>query len=253
MGGRVRLVAAAGQDALGTLLESWLSSRVVDCSALHRDSTTPALISLASPEAEHVTVVYPGSTASLNPAAVEEVLPPRGGTLLLAGLGLLPGFCGEAGAALLSRARAAGVHTALALMPVPGGRLTMAALDPLLPATDLVFSTADVVRRTTRRGEAEAGAHALLDAGAAGVAVMRGTLGSSVYRPSPVGIQRTEAMARWHGEPAPGARGAMSTAAAYAAAFLFALARNDNDFRAATLANSVAARVAGSAVGVLAL
>ena len=57
-------------------------------------------------------------------------------------------------------------------------------------------------------------------------------------------------MARRVGEPAPGTR---SPAAAYAAAFLLALARNDDDFRAATLANSVAARVAGSAVGALAL
>lgn len=252
LGAQVRLLAPLAGDAFRPLVTGWLEARRVELIPFGHADGTPALLTLLGSEGEHLTIAYAGCATCTTVAQLQESLPPAEGTLVLAGSALLRTLRAD-GAEMLRRAREGRVRTALVLTALPGERLTMEDLAPLLPHAHVVVCTPDSLRRVTRRPEADAGARALLDAGAAAVALLRDRHGSSVYRPSPLGMQRTEAPFRLEVEPESGAPGPAAAGPAYAAAFLWALAHNDNDFRAATFANGVAARVAASRQGVLVL
>ncbi len=253
LGAQVRLLAPLAGDAFRPIVTGWLAARGVELVPFGQADGTPALVTLLGSEGDHLTIAYAGRATCTTVAQLQETMPPAEGTLLLAGSALLRTLRADGGAEVLRRAREERVRTALVLTALPGERLTIEDLAPLLPQAQVVVCTPDALRRVTRRPEADAGARALLDAGTAAVALLRDRHGSSVYRPSPLGMQRTEAPFRLEVEPETDAPGLAAAGPAYAAAFLWALAHNDNDFRAAAFANGVAARVATSRQGVLVL
>ena len=253
LGAQVRLLAPLADDVFRGIVTGWLEARGVELLAFGQADGTPALLTLLGSEGDHLTVAYAGGSTCAAVVQLQESLPPAEGTLVLAGSVLLRALRADGGAEVLHRAREGRVRTALVLTALPGERLTLEDLEPLLPHAQVVVCTPDALRRVTRRPEPDSGARALLDAGAAAVALLRDRHGSSVYRPSPLGMQRTEAPYRFEIEPEAGAPGLTAAGPAYAAAFLWALAHNDNDFRAAAFANGVAARAAASRQSVLAL
>jgi|GEM_PF-1980348 len=253
LGAQVRLLAALADDAFRAIVTDWLQARGIELIPFGEIAGTPALLTVRGSEGERLSIACAGRLQCVTAATLQDALPPAEGTLLLAGFALLRALGPDEAAKVLRHARDARVRTALLLTALPGERLTMEDVVPLLPHAQVVVCTPDALRRVTKRPEADTGARALLDAGAPAVALLRDRHGSSVYRPSPLGMQRTEAPFHLEVEPDPSAPGLVAAGPAYAAAFLWALAHNDNDYRAAAFANDIAARAGASRQGVLAL
>lgn len=254
LGGLVRLAAVAGQDAAGDLLLRWLSVREVDVSAVARHGATDISLHLGAAGYQPLTA----TAAAPAPAAPEQVIGERGSALLLAGYPFVGALRGEAGLALLKRARDAGVRTVLSLAPVAlGGQgkpLVPADLEPLLPAVDLVCGGPSELRRATRRGDSQEAARVLIDAGATSVLAKRGTDGAAVFRRGPAALEREDtstptAAATLASAGVDPLRRAATFGALYDAAYLLGVALNDGS--PVRFASAAATRAAVSPSGIL--
>lgn len=181
LGARVRSYGAVGTDALGDTLLGLLSANGVDVAGIVRTtaSQTSASVIPVRPNGDRPAWHCPGANATLTLDALDLDAIARGAHLHLGG----PEFLGGAAAAtLLKRAKDNGLSTSVDIL-AGGNPGLLAWIAEALPYTDYLLPNDEQVLGFTGAADLEAGARALLEAGAGCVAVTRGGAGALVVVP----------------------------------------------------------------------
>jgi len=183
-----RLVSVAGRDPFGDRLLEELATAGVDVSHVRRsDAPTAATVALVNRAGDRFFLhcVGAGAEAFAEPLELDAALTAGMSRFHLANVFALPGLRRH-GAAILCRARAAGLVTSVDTGWDSQGRW-IEDLAPCLPYTDLLFVNQDEARRlggASGAGDAadvREAALSLLGGGARTVVVKLGAQGSAVY------------------------------------------------------------------------
>lgn len=178
LGVRARSYGAVGADPLGDTLLALLEANGVDTRGLTRTTAvqTSASVIPVRPNGDRPAWHCPGANATLTLDALDLVDIARGKHLHLGG----PEFLGgTAAATLLGRAKDMGLSTSVDVL-AGGDPGLLAWIADALPHTDYLLPNDEQVLGFTGATDLEAGARALLEAGAGCVAVTRGGAGALV-------------------------------------------------------------------------
>lgn len=178
LGARVRSYGAVGADAPGDTLLRLLEANGVDVAGIVRTTAgqTSASVIPVRPNGDRPAWHCPGANATLSLDALDLDDVARGVHLHLGG----PEFLGGAAAAtLLKRAKANGLSTSVDIL-AGGNPGLLVWIAEALPYTDYLLPNDEQVLGFTGAADLEAGARALLQAGAGCVAVTRGADGALV-------------------------------------------------------------------------
>ncbi len=173
LGGDVVSLGAIGTDAAGDMLLALLARDGVDASGLLRRSEvqTSASVLPIRPDGSRPAFHVIGANGTYGPADVDWAVIEGAGQLHLGG----PEFMGgEAAAEILSRARAAGVHTSADLL-APGDMGVLEWVGAALPHLDVLLPNDEQVLGFTGASDLEAGCRALV---ARGVGLVAATCGA---------------------------------------------------------------------------
>jgi sugar/nucleoside kinase (ribokinase family) len=244
LGSPTRLCSVAGTDSFGDIALGWLRDRRVLAEAVRRDlsDATAATAIVIDRDRHRLAFHHAGGSRQYRPEHLPHPVARRGDTLLLTSYHLLPGFRGDAGAALLFSAHSAGTRTALDLGPAVGDIAGMGELGALLPSVDFLLANSRELTACTGEDDVERGVAAALAAGAKAVVVKRGGDGASLHTAD----ERITV---------PGfaveVHSTVGAGDAFDAGFLHAVAGGASMRGALRLANSVAALVVSSRDGIL--
>jgi len=175
LGAAVRSAGAIGADPLGDMLVELLEREGVDVSLLMRrdDVQTSASVLPIRPDGSRPAFHVVGANATYGPGDVDWDAVEGAGYLHLGG----PEFMGgEAAAAILSRARAAGVTTSADIL-APGDMGVLEWIAPALEHLDYLLPNDEQVLGFTGETDQEAGCRALLARGVGCVAATCGADG----------------------------------------------------------------------------
>lgn len=181
LGARVRSYGAVGADPLGDTLLGLLEANGVDIGGIVRTtvSQTSASVIPVRPNGDRPAWHCPGANATLTLDILDLDDIARGAHLHVGG----PEFLGGAAAAtLLRRAKDNGLTTSVDIL-AGGNPGLLAWIADALPHTDYLLPNDEQVLGFTGAADLEAGAKALLEAGAGCVAVTRGAEGALVVTP----------------------------------------------------------------------
>lgn len=181
LGARARSYGAVGADALGDTLLGLLKTNGVDIAGMVRTtaSQTSASVIPVRPNGDRPAWHCPGANATLTLDALDLDDIARAAHLHLGG----PEFLGGAAAAtLLKHAKDNGLSTSVDIL-AGGNPGLLAWIAEALPHTDYLLPNDEQVLGFTGATDLEAGARALLEAGAGCVAVTRGGAGALVVVP----------------------------------------------------------------------
>lgn len=175
LGGEVVSLGAIGTDAAGDMLLALLQRDGVDTSGLLRRQAvqTSASVLPIRPDGSRPAFHVVGANATYGPDDVDWAVVEAAGQLHLGG----PEFMGgEAAATVLSRARAAGVHTSADVL-APGDPGVLEWIAPALAHLDVLLPNDEQVQGFTGEADLEAGCRVLLERGVGLVAATCGADG----------------------------------------------------------------------------
>lgn len=175
LGGDVVSLGAIGTDAAGDMLLALLAKDGVDVSGLLRreDVQTSASVLPIRPDGSRPAFHVIGANGTYGPGDVDWAVVEGAGQLHLGG----PEFMGgEAAATILSRARAAGVHTSADIL-APGDMGVLEWIAPALEHLDVLLPNDEQVLGFTGESDLEAGCRKLVERGVGLVAATCGADG----------------------------------------------------------------------------
>jgi len=246
LGASVALCGTVGQDALGGLIESWLTEVGVDTSALIRDpavstsSTTIIMDAARNRQCFH----HRGGNATHGLWDTPTELLCRTEALLITSYPLLLQWRPDGFRAVLATAKANGAVTALDIGPTLGLPVTMSELAHLYPNLDYLIANEHELATCTGENDIEAGIYWLLHAGAECAISLQGSRGAVFQRrgdPHPTTIP---------GFPVD-SRSTIGAGDSFNAGFLYALGKGTHTPEAIRFANAVAALVVRAERGAL--
>jgi sugar/nucleoside kinase (ribokinase family) len=178
MGIPVEISGKVGSDPLGRFLLTELSQRGIGVGGIRSDSGagTSASMVIVEPDGERRFIHYIGANARLTLDDIDMDLVESAGFLHIAGALVLPGIDGQPTAALLKRAREAGVVTLMDTVWDATGRW-METLAPCLPHLDYFIPSLPEAQALTGLEDPLQAAEALLDAGPGVVGLKMGEQG----------------------------------------------------------------------------
>ena len=181
LGARVASMGAIGDDDIARLLVSLLDRHGVDTSHLARIPGVPTSATMlpTRPNGERPALHVPGATPHLRPGDVDTGLVAAADVLHVGGPDVLGRFAGAPLADVLAAARAGGTLVTMDLLR-PGAPEVLDRLAPLLPLVDYFLPNSDQLLAITGAADLDGGIKAVLDAGAAAVAVTMGAGGSRI-------------------------------------------------------------------------
>ncbi|HEU4974130.1 MAG TPA: carbohydrate kinase family protein [Baekduia sp.] len=181
LGAEVLAVGAIGSDHAGDFLQAVLHAEGVDVSGLVRrqDVQTSATMLPIHPDGSRPAFHVPGAYTTLAAEDLPWEAIERCDVLHLGGLGALPALDGEPCAAMLRRARAAGLTTTADCLGVKRDD-ALEVLRPALPHVDLFLPNDGEATEITGEADVEAAARVLHGLGARAVVVTCGGDGAFV-------------------------------------------------------------------------
>jgi sugar/nucleoside kinase (ribokinase family) len=136
LGVKVRLVAGVGRDELGGLIRASLERQGVEARLVEKDLPTSASAALIRPDGERSFVSFAGASHALAEPDIDGAAFDGAGLMYVGSALDLPGMDGEGMAALMRRAKDAGLVTALDVTG-EAARAHMAQLSQVLRHVDI--------------------------------------------------------------------------------------------------------------------
>ncbi|MCX6049963.1 MAG: carbohydrate kinase family protein [Chloroflexi bacterium] len=244
LGAPTALCSAAGQDALGDYVHSWLAERHVDLTGFVRHShwATAFTTIVMDNRLNRLAFHHPGALAALTYADLPRQLLQSATSLLVTSYPIMPGLRPVGFAQVLAEAHARGTITAIDIGPAIGQPAYLAELAPLLPSLDYVIANRHELTVCTGVEDLEHAASILLKAGARCLIVKLGKAGALI---------RTTGLHTHVPGFAVTTHSTVGAGDSFNAGLLYGLQQHWPIETAARFGNAVAALVVSSAQGVL--
>jgi sugar/nucleoside kinase (ribokinase family) len=234
LGGRACMLGAVGDDAFGEFAMNEFESVGVETGGVRRFTTcaTSTTMALVSSDGERSFIHCQGANGVFSDNDVDFGRIESSKMLHFGGTFLMASLDGPPVAAILARALTAGVITSVDTAWDSDGRW-MKVVEPLLPCTDILFSSIDEARHITGKSEHSDIADVYLAGGAGLVVIKMGSDGCYLK-----GVDGVEYMVYAHPVTVIDTTGAGD---AFVGGFLYALTRNWDRETALRFANAVGA------------
>lgn len=248
LGVETALCSAVGQDPMGDTAMGWLTKAGVDTAGLLRSlkAATATTTVITDDALNRVSFHHPGVSNVYAPTDLPDVLLTKADVLLLSSFSLLPRWRPDGFADMASRARKAGVITALDIGPAIGQPVVFDELKTLLPDIDyFICNEHELAVCIGSTPEETAGSmHRILEAGTNCVVTKEGDKGAKI-------LHSGDSIP--HNVPAFPVEAQFTVGAgdSFNAGFLYGIDQGWELVQAAQFANATAALVVSGAQGAL--
>ncbi len=175
------VIGNVGQDGFGDFMVNTMAKNGIDPSGVHRDQNqaTSATMVMVHSDGERTFIHYLGANATFCENDIDMSIVNSSKLVHIAGSLLMPTFDGEQTAAVLKKAKQAGVLTSLDTCWDSKGRW-MELIAPSLPYLDYIVPSIEEAKMLTGKTQPDDIAKVLMDAGVGCVALKMGSDGCYV-------------------------------------------------------------------------